>query len=296
MLSLVRDAFGLVAALGHRSVRAVVGHDFGSFVAAWCALLRPDVFESVALMSAPFAGPPPLLHGTGTGKPDAALGKVDIHEALAALPRPRKHYQWYYSGREAAENMRYAPQGLHAFLRAYYHHKSADWPGNRPFELAGWRAEELQKLPTYYVMDLAEGMAETVAHEMPSPEAIAANRWLPDEELRVYSTEFGRTGFQGALQWYRCLTDPRFASELQLWSGRTIDVPATFIAGSSDWGIHQRPGHLEQMRRQAFTKMSAVHLLEGAGHWVQQEQPADVARLLLDHLEKAGAGAIARPA
>jgi pimeloyl-ACP methyl ester carboxylesterase len=192
--------------------------------------------------------------------------------------------------------MRYAAQGLHAFLRAYYHHKSADWPGNRPFELGGWRAEELQKLPTYYVMDLAEGMAETVAHEMPSPDAIAANRWLRDEELRVYSTEFGRTGFQGALQWYRCLTDPRFASELQLWSGRTIDVPATFIAGRSDWGIHQRPGHLEQMQRQACTKMSAVHLLEGAGHWVQQEQPADVARLLLDHLEKAGAGAIARPA
>ena len=294
MANLVRDAFGLVAALGRRSIHAVVGHDFGPFVAAWCALLRPDVFQSLVLMSAPFAGPPPLPLGSPVGA-GAAGGRdgsprppaeADIHEALAALPRPRKHYQWYYSGREAANDMLHAPQGLHQFLRAYYHHKSADWPANRPYELAAWTAEELQKLPTYYVMDLHEGMAQTVAHEMPTPEAIAANRWLPDQELRVYSGEFARTGFQGALQWYRCLTDAGFARELQLWSGRTIDVQATFIAGSSDWGIHQRPGQLAQMRTRACTRMSAVHLIDGAGHWVQQEQPAEVARLLLAHLRR----------
>jgi len=47
--------------------------------------------------------------------------------------------------------------GLHSFLRAYYHHKSADWKGNKPYELKGWTAEELAKMPTYYIMDLAEG-------------------------------------------------------------------------------------------------------------------------------------------
>ena len=276
LLNLVRDVVGLVAALGHRSVKAVVGHDFGSFVAAWCALLRPDVFESVALMSAPFAGPPALPSGTAEAR--------DIHRDLAALPRPRKHYQWYYSTRKAADDMGQAPQGLHAFLRAYYHHKSADWKQNKPFDLASWTADELQKLPTYYVMDLDEDMAETVAHEMPSAAEIAANRWLPDDELQVYSGEFGRTGFQGALQWYRCLTDPRFAVELQLWSGRTIDVPSCFIAGSSDWGIRQRPGDLERMRTQACTRMSGVHLVDGAGHWVQQEQPDAVVKLLLQFL------------
>ena len=60
LLNAVRDQLGLVHALGHRSVAAVVGHDFGSPVAAWCALVRPDVFRSVALMSAPFEGPPDL--------------------------------------------------------------------------------------------------------------------------------------------------------------------------------------------------------------------------------------------
>jgi pimeloyl-ACP methyl ester carboxylesterase len=56
MLNLVRDAVGLLAAFGVDHVNAVIGHDFGSPVAAWCALLRPDVFRSVVLMSAPFAG------------------------------------------------------------------------------------------------------------------------------------------------------------------------------------------------------------------------------------------------
>ena len=50
---------GLLAALGRTTV-AVVGHDFGAWVASWCALLRPDVFRSVVLMSAPFAGPPAI--------------------------------------------------------------------------------------------------------------------------------------------------------------------------------------------------------------------------------------------
>ena len=58
LLNLVRDTLGLVWAFGYRSVAAVVGHDFGSPVAAWCSIVRPDVFRAVAMMSSPFAGPP----------------------------------------------------------------------------------------------------------------------------------------------------------------------------------------------------------------------------------------------
>src|SRR3954463_13202781 len=148
--NLVRDAIGLVAAFGYRSIDAVIGHDFGSSVAAWCALVRPDVFRSVALMSAPFAGPPPLPFATA-GRSVAPPQRDPIHGDLAALPRPRKHYQWYYATREANADMQHAPQGLHAFLRGYYHHKSADWPGNAPHPLQGRTAAEFAKLPTYYV-------------------------------------------------------------------------------------------------------------------------------------------------
>ena len=276
LLNLATDALGLLAALGLRSVAAVIGHDFGSRVAAWCALARPDVFRSVVLMSAPFAGPPAL----------APAGVDALHAALAQLPRPRKHYQKYYSTRAADADMRFAPQGLHDFLRAYYHHKSADWPGNRPFVLRERSAAEFAKLPDYYVMDLHKTMAETVAPQMPSAAQIAACRWLPDDELAVYAAEFARTGLQGGLQWYRCATEGVNA-DLQLFAGRTIDVPACFIAGRADWGARQSPGALEAMQASACAQMQGCHWVDGAGHWVQQEQPAEVTRLLLQFLRVA---------
>jgi pimeloyl-ACP methyl ester carboxylesterase len=288
LLNLVRDALGLVSAFGYASVDAVVGHDFGSSVAAWCALVRPDVFRSVVLMSAPFAGPPRLPFDTSDAPP--VIKAIDpVHRELAALPRPRKHYQWYYSTREANADMHCAPQGVHDFLRAYYHHKSADWKANQPYPLKSWTATELAKLPTYYVMDLASTMPETVAAEMPSQARIAANIWLPDHELSFYSAEYARTGFQGGLQWYRCGTSGAFTAELETWSGRSIDVPSCFISGKQDWGTYQRPGVFEAMQASACSRMLGCHLVDGAGHWVQQEQAAEVTRLLIAFLRESGA-------
>jgi len=287
LLNLVRDALGLVAAFGYRSVASVIGHDFGSSVAAWCALVRPDVFRSVALMSAPFGGPPALAFNTANA-PSTPKPEDPVHRELAALPRPRKHYQWYYSTREANHDMHHAPQGVHDFLRAYYHHKSADWKANQPYPLKSWSAGEIAKLPTYYVMDLASNMAATVAEEMPSAAEIAANKWLPDSELSLYSAEYSRTGFQGGLQWYRCGTSGAFVPELQTWSGRTIDVPSCFISGKQDWGTYQRPGVFETMQSRVCTNMTGCQFVDGAGHWVQQEQPAEVGRLLLGFIAEAG--------
>jgi pimeloyl-ACP methyl ester carboxylesterase len=286
LLNLVRDALGLVSAFGLRSVAAVVGHDFGASVAAWCALVRPDVFRALTLMSAPFAGPPQIPFDT-IKAPSAAKAPDPVHADLAALSRPRKHYQWFYSTREANADMHDCPQGVHAFMRAYYHHKSADWADNKPYPLKAWTAEELAKLPTYYVMDLDKGMAATVAEHMPTAAQIAACQWLPDAELAVYAAEYARNGFQGGLQWYRCGTTGRFVSELEVFSGRTIDVPSSFISGASDWGIHQRPGALETMQRRACAQMIGFHLIEGAGHWVQQEQGDRVSELLIAFLLEA---------
>ncbi|MEY9472033.1 pimeloyl-ACP methyl ester carboxylesterase [Bradyrhizobium yuanmingense] len=77
-------------------------------------------------------------------------------------------------------------------------------------------------------------------------------------------------------------------NEMQLFAGRSIDVPSCFISGKQDWGTYQRAGAFEAMQRSACTKMLGCHLVDGAGHWVQQEQPAAVSRLLLDFLAKAG--------
>jgi pimeloyl-ACP methyl ester carboxylesterase len=288
-LNMVRDAIGLVYALGYRSVAAVVGHDAGSPVAAWSALVRPDIFRSVALMSSPFAGVPSLLFNTANGAtpPRPAPTDDEIDAELAKLDRPRKYYQNYQRTRGANDNMLHAPQGLHAFFRAYYHYKSADWKGNKPFPLKARTAEELAKIPTYYVMDLDKGMAETAAAEMPSPAEIAACKWLTDDEVGVYATEYGRTGFTGALQGYRVRrgADPKTMAEFHTFSGRTIDVPSMFVAGKSDWGVYQTPGAVESMRNSACTHMVGFHLLDGAGHWVQQEQPEQVSKLLIGFLQ-----------
>jgi len=287
LLNKVRDMLALVSAIGYPSVVAVVGHDHGSGVAAWCALSRPDVFRSVAMMSAPFAGTPSLAFNTANDPPKPrSSSERTVDEDLAALPVPRKYYQTYYTTRPANDKLWHAPQGVHNFLRAYYHFKSADWKENKPFPLTAYSAGELAKLPRYYVMDLNKGMAETVAPEMPSEAAIAACKWLPDEELSVYSSEYSRNGFQGGLQSYRVTRDAKSSSELQLFSGRTIDVPSLFIAGKSDWGVYQRAGSLENMRTKACTQMRGVHLLDGAGHWVQQEQPQAVSRLLIEFLQQ----------
>jgi len=278
MPGLVRDQLALLHALAVARVHAVIGHDFGSPVAACCALIRPDIFPRVVLMSAPFAGPP----GWDTAPRDT------VHGDLAALDPPRKHYQWYYSTREADGDMRHAPQGLHAFLRAYYHHKSADWPGNTPHELSGWTATELARLPTYYVMQLHATMPETVAPHMPTPAEVSACHWLPEEELAVYAAEYARTGFGGGLQWYRCATGGGNAAELRLFSGRRIEVPSLFVAGAADWGIHQFPGALRRMQAEACADMRGVRLIQGAGHWVQQEQPEAVIAALLDFCRATG--------
>ena len=281
MLNLTRDALGLVFALGYRAVAAVVGHDFGASVAAWCAVIRPDVFRSVVLMSAPFAGPPSVPFAGERHAP-----AMDVHAAMAVLDRPRKHYQWYYSTRPANEDMWHCQQGVHHFLRAYYHHKSADWTDNKPHRLASWSAGELAKMPTYYIMNRNEDMAATVAKVMPDKAGIAACQWLTERELRVYSDEYARIGFQGGLQWYRCRTESVGVGELQLFSGRTIDIPSMFIAGKSDWGVYQGPGNVEHMQNGVCTNMRGCHLLDGAGHWVQQEQPDQVNDLLLAFLRR----------
>ena len=171
-------------------------------------------------------------------------------------------------------------------MRGYFHYKSANWSGNQPHPLKSWSAEELAQMPTYYIMDRDRNMAETVVPVMPSAAEIANCRWLPDDELAVYAEEYQRNGFQGWLNWYRSRTTGLSDAELRLFSGRTIDVPSMFIAGKSDWGTYQRPGNFERMQSTAFIRMLGCHLIDGAGHWVQQEQPEHVSSLLIDFLRR----------
>jgi pimeloyl-ACP methyl ester carboxylesterase len=282
MLNRVGDVLGLVRALGYERVASVVGHDWGGPTAQWCARLRPDVFLSVVSVSTPFLGNHGLPLGTAESRGNQPP-KGDIEKDLAALPRPRKHYARYYATESANEDMWHAPQGVNDLLREYYYVKSADWKGNRPFSLKGWTATELAKMPAYYIMDLDKGVAATVSEYQPSSAYLATCKWMTEADLRVYSHEYQRTGFQGGLNYYRI--DGVFSpdSGLSAYSGKTIDVPAFFIGGASEWAVYQSPGAFENMHS-ACTRLKGVHLVNEAGHSIVEEQSVAVNLLLINFL------------
>jgi len=282
---LSRDALGLMMAMGHDSVYTIVGHDVGATVAAYCALVRPDFFRSVVLLSCPFGGVPPLPFGVGEQPAPNQQQTAPVQDPLASLSKPRKDSTTYFSSRSANTEMLNCKQGLHDFQRAYFHVKSADWSQNKPFPLTSGTAEEFAKQPAYYVLDLDKTMPEEVAPYMPSQKEISACKWLPDIDLDVYTQEFKRTGFQGGLNWYRCTTVGLNRTDIELFSGHTIDVPSCFISGIADWARFRPPGALEQMQGRACTKMQSFHIIEGAGHWVQQEQPEYLTELIVGFLQ-----------
>ena len=237
-------------------------------------------------MSHPFKGTPSLPFDI-LSNPKFQRKKEDVHKALASLSTPRKHYKWYYSTALAASEMENPKEDLRTFLRGYFHLKSADWKGNDPHPLKAWEATELAKLPYYYVMPLKSTMREAVSISMAEEDtaqvAKQSARWLDDKDLGVYVQEFGRNGFQGGLNWYRVATDPESMKDVELFAGRKIDIPCMFISGKKDWGTYQEPGAVEKMR-EVCTQFKDAQLLDGAGHWVQQEQPEKVVELVAKFL------------
>jgi pimeloyl-ACP methyl ester carboxylesterase len=288
MFNRVADVLGLVRALGYAKAAMVVGHDWGGPTAQWCARLRPDVFRAVVSISTPFLRGPSLPLDTAA-HPVAAATEVDIDQALAALPRPRKHYATYFASRQANDDMWHAPQGIHALLREQFYFKSADWSGNNPFPLRSWSASELAKMPTYYIMDLNKGVAATMAEHQPSPAYVAACRWMTEGDLDVYAAQFQRSGFQGGLNYYRVDADDSLYNQQHIFSGKTIDVPACYIGGNKEWGVYQNPGAFQAMSK-ACTRLQGTHLIPGAGHSVVEERPDPVNRILIEFLNDARQG------
>ena len=181
--------------------------------------------SAAAILSAPFPGPPTLPFDTaaaGSHRAEPRNATADIEADLGRLLRPRKHYQRYYTTRSANDDMCCAPEGVGTFLRAYFHYKSANWKGNKPDPLADLSAEELAKMPTYYVMDRDQTMAETVRPFAPSATEIAGNHWLPEAEIAVYTEEYERTGFQGGLNSYRASLEPQLIADLPCSRARQL--------------------------------------------------------------------------
>lgn len=287
--NLVRDLVCLVYAMGYgeKRVECIVGHDFGAVISGMAALIRPDFFRSTVQLSHPYK-PPASPPSPSSGAEGKKKEPGDIQADLAALDPPRKPYKWYNSSSQAASDWDNPQQGLESFLRGYFHLKSADWAKNTPHPLREWSATELEKMPEYYVMRLGDSMPQTVARNMASEDGTKTESWLSPETLAVYCSEWKRTGFQGALNWYRAFTASNAAIDGYLFAGKKLGVPCKFISGAQDWGNHQQPGALGSYYDERIVVNGAsrgIALIEGAGHWVQQEKSDQVIKELLAFLD-----------
>ncbi|KAI1433547.1 Alpha/Beta hydrolase protein [Xylaria sp. CBS 124048] len=279
--NLIRDLVCLVYRLGYTEVFSIIGHDFGGVSSAMAALMRPDIFKSTVQMSHPHH--PPVTPQFGD---QPAKAKVNIQDELAKVNPPRKHYKWYNSTPEAAAEWDNPPQGLEMFLRGYFHLKSADWTKNEPHPLKEWNAESIAVMPEYYIMPRDRSMPDVVAKNMTGEAYSETERWLSPDELQVYCEEWSRTGFQGGLNWYCAQTakTQHAARDMLLYAGRRIEVPCAFVGGKKDWGHFQQPGALESYEDPKVVKpgcFRGVTMIDGAGHWMQQEQPEAVCQALL---------------
>ena len=298
-LNMVRDQIALVSALGYRSTAMMVGHDQGSLMAAYGALIRPDMFPRLTLIGGGFGGAPSFPFNTANGAPvpHPEFTNAELDAEYAKLDPPRRDYQDYWASPEADRDMKHVPPGMTNFFRAFYYMKSADFPGNQnlqplhPVHTAKEAAEQNARIPEYYVMRRGKSMPATVAAAMPDAAYIKACKWLTEAECEVYGLEYTRSGWTGALHEYRHRRNnayPPTLAEQLTFSGRTIDVPSQVIAGREDWGANRTIGGPMNIGKTGYTQFKGVHMVEGAGHWAHEEQPEQVSELLTGFLREHG--------
>jgi pimeloyl-ACP methyl ester carboxylesterase len=107
--------------------------------------------------------------------------------------------------------------------------------------------------------------------------------WLSEADLDYYTAQFSRTGFRGGLNWYRNLR--RSWSLFGPWRGLPIRQPSLFIAGSRDGVLYfpQSRAHIDAYPR-TLPQCRGSHIIDGAGHWIQQERAEETNRLLIEFL------------
>ncbi|MFH8927134.1 alpha/beta fold hydrolase [Streptomyces pristinaespiralis] len=243
MLDLVEDNVAVVRALGEESA-VIVGHDWGSNIAAASALLHPEIVRAVGLLSVPYAPP-------GGPRPSDVFGRIGGPE--------QEFYVSYFQEPGRAETE--IEPDVRSWLAGFYAALSAD------------------TMP---------------AHDEPDPHFVAPGcrlrdrfpagplpAWLTEDDLDFYAGEFERTGLTGALNRYRNMD--RDWEDLAPHHGAPITQPALFIGGALDASTTWMADAIDAYST-TLPALSASHLLDGCGHWVQQERPDEVNRLLTDWL------------
>ncbi|MFD8479469.1 alpha/beta fold hydrolase [Kitasatospora sp. NPDC059673] len=239
MLDLVEDNVALVRALGEEQA-VVVGHDWGSSIAAASALLHPEIFRAVGLLSVPYAPP-------GGPRPT---------EVFAQMGGDQEFYVSYFQepGRAEAE----MEPDLRGWLAGFYAALSAD-------------TMPAQGEPDPHFVTRAGGR---LRDRFPGGKLPA---WLTEDDLDVYAGEFERTGMTGALNRYR--TMDRDWEDLAPYDGAPITQPSLFIGGALDASTTWMADAIDAYPA-TLPALTSAHILDGCGHWIQQERPEEVNRLL----------------
>src|SRR5262249_13877425 len=107
--------------------------------------------------------------------------------------------------------------------------------------------------------------------------------WLTEADLETFAAEFRRTGFRGGLNWDRNLD--RMWELTPFLAEAKVRQPALFVAGALDPAITMYPAACDALEHTTPGLRKKV-LLRGAGHWIQQERPAEVNHLLLEFLDR----------
>jgi pimeloyl-ACP methyl ester carboxylesterase len=236
----VADNVGVVEALGEKNA-IIVGHDWGAPIAANSALLRPDVFRALALLSVPYSP-------RGTRRPT---------EAFREMGGKEEFYIQYFQqpGRAEAE----IEPDVRGWLLGFYYCASGDAP---PPSAGG----------TMATIPHGGKMRDrlTIPEKLPT--------WLTAEDLDFYVSEFERTGLTGGLNRYRNVD--RDWEDLAAFAGQPITVPSLFVGGEKDgptrWG-----GAAIANFNKTLPGLRGSHVLSGCGHWVQQERAHEVNELLV---------------
>jgi pimeloyl-ACP methyl ester carboxylesterase len=105
--------------------------------------------------------------------------------------------------------------------------------------------------------------------------------WLSENEIAFFAESFKRSGYTGGLNWYRNMDRNR--ELLGFLAGAKIGQPSMFLAGTEDQVVEMYRRDFELLE-QTMPGLTAKTLIAGAGHWVQQENPEEVSRNLLQFL------------
>jgi epoxide hydrolase A/B len=246
---LIGDMTGLCDALGAKQA-VIVGHDWGSIVAWNAALIRPDRFRGVVGVSVPFF-------------PRGPLPPTQMFKAAAG-----DNFMYILYFQEPGKAERELEADPKRTMRMLLYSASGSLPKDTPFR-------QVPKTGRFL-----DGMLEPPKLPL----------WLSESDLDYYAGEFARAGFRGGLNWYRNFD--RNWELLAPFADAKVTVPAHFIGGLRDVVVtgpeRNGPGPLVQMLPAFCTDLRGQTLIEGAGHWTQQEDPAATNRALVAFLKGLG--------